>query len=61
MGRGAGAARAGKLTITGLKTLQRRFGRWFSWSAFAPVSGVAEERRRAAARLESPGRVRISE
>jgi len=56
-----GAMRAGKLTMTGLKTLQRRFGRWFAWSAFAPASGLAEERRRAASRLASPGRVRIAD
>lgn len=55
------AMRAGKLTMTGLKTLQRGFGRWFAWSAFAPASGLAEERRRAAARLASPGRVRVAE
>jgi hypothetical protein len=53
--------RAGKLTMTGLKTLQRGFGRWFAWSAFAPASGNASERRRAASRLASPGRVRIAE
>ena len=56
-----GAMRAGKLTMTGLKTLQRGFGRWFAWSAFAPASGLADERRRAASRLASPGRVRIAE
>jgi DNA-binding HxlR family transcriptional regulator len=56
-----GAMRAGKLKMTGPRTLQREFGRWFAWSAFAPASGLAEERRRAASRLESPGRVRIAE
>ena len=56
-----GAMRAGKLTMDGRKTLQRGFGRWFAWSAFAPASSLAEERRRAASRLASPGRVRIAE
>ena len=56
-----GAMRAGTLTMNGPKTLQRRFGRWFAWSAFAPASGVADERRRAASRLASPSRVRIAE
>jgi DNA-binding HxlR family transcriptional regulator len=55
------AMRAGKLTMTGLRTLQRGFGRWFAWSAFAPASGLAEQRRRAASRLAGPGRVRIAE
>jgi DNA-binding HxlR family transcriptional regulator len=55
------AMRAGKLTMTGLRTLQRGFGRWFAWSAFAPASGLAEERRRAASRLVSPGKVRIAD
>ena len=57
----AGAMRAGTMTMTGPKALQRRFGRWFAWSAFAPASGLAEERRRAASRLASPDRVRIAE
>jgi DNA-binding HxlR family transcriptional regulator len=48
----AGAMRAGKLRMTGPKSLQHRFGRWFAWSAFAPASGLAEERRRAASRLQ---------
>jgi DNA-binding HxlR family transcriptional regulator len=56
-----GAIRAGKLTMTGPKTLQRGFGRWFAWSAFAPASGLAEKRRRAASRLANPDRVRIAE
>ena len=56
-----GAMRAGTMTMTGPKALQRRFGRWFAWSAFAPASGLAEERRRAASRLASPDRVRIAE
>jgi DNA-binding HxlR family transcriptional regulator len=56
-----GAMRAGKLRLTGLTSLQRGFDRWFAWSAFAPASRSAEGRRRAASRLESPGRVRITE
>jgi hypothetical protein len=56
-----GAMRAGNLTMTGPKTLQRGFGRWFAWSAFAPASSNASERRRAASRLTSPHRVRIAE
>jgi hypothetical protein len=55
------AMRAGRLTMTGRKTLQRGFGRWFAWSAFAPASGLAEERRRAAGGRASPSRVRIAE
>jgi DNA-binding HxlR family transcriptional regulator len=56
-----GAMRAGKLTMTGGSTLQRGFGRWFAWSAFAPASGLAEKRRREATRLAGPGRVRIAD
>jgi DNA-binding HxlR family transcriptional regulator len=56
-----GAMRAGKLTMTGMKSLQRGFDRWFAWSAFAPASRSATERRRAASRLAGPGRVRITE
>jgi hypothetical protein len=55
----AGALRANKVTITGPSTLQRAFGRWFSWSAFAPASRRADERRRAASRLAGPQRVRV--
>jgi hypothetical protein len=54
------AMRAGQLTMSGRRTLQRGFGRWFTWSAFAPASRSAEERRAAAARLASPQRVRIA-
>jgi hypothetical protein len=56
-----GAIRAGQLTMSGPRTLQRGFGRWFTWSAFAPASRSAPERRTAASRLASPHRVRIAE
>jgi DNA-binding HxlR family transcriptional regulator len=49
------------LTITGPRKLQRAFGRWFTWSAFAPASRVAEQRRKAASRLAAPGAVRIAD
>jgi DNA-binding HxlR family transcriptional regulator len=57
----SGAVRAGQLTMTGPRALQRMFGDWFTWSAFAPASRSAEERRAAASRLSSPHRVRIAE
>ncbi len=57
----AGAIRAGQLTMSGPETLQRGFGYWFTWSAFAPASRSAQERRTAASRLASPPRVRIAE
>ena len=57
----AGSMRGRKLTITGPQALQRAFGRWFAWSAFAPASRSADERRRAASRLRGPTRVRIAE
>jgi DNA-binding HxlR family transcriptional regulator len=53
-----GAMGAGQLTMTGPRTLQRGFGHWFTWSAFAPASRSAEKRRAAASRLASPERVR---
>src|ERR671925_5806 len=56
-----GAIRAGQLTISGPRTLQRGFGHWFTWSAFAPASRSAQERRTTASRLASPHRVRIAE
>jgi DNA-binding HxlR family transcriptional regulator len=56
-----GAMRAGKLTLDGPRVLQRRFGRWFAWSAFAPASRQAEQRRRAASRLAYPERVRVEQ
>jgi hypothetical protein len=56
-----GAIRAGQLTMSGPRTLQRGFGHWFTWSAFAPASRSAQERRTAASRLASPHRVRIAE
>jgi DNA-binding HxlR family transcriptional regulator len=56
------AIRAGQLTISGPRTLQRGFGHWFTWSAFAPASRSAPERRTAASRLAaSTHRVRIAE
>jgi DNA-binding HxlR family transcriptional regulator len=56
-----GAIRAGRLTLSGQRALQRGFGRWFTWSAFAPASRSAQERRTAASRLAGPERVRITE
>jgi hypothetical protein len=56
-----GAIRAGQLTITGPAALQRGFGRWFTWSAFAPASRTAQARRTAASRLATPHRVRVAE
>jgi DNA-binding HxlR family transcriptional regulator len=56
-----GAIRAGQLTMSGARTLQRGFGDWFTWSAFAPAIRSAQERRAAAAHLASPDRVRIAE
>jgi hypothetical protein len=47
--------------MSGPQALQRAFGRWFAWSSFAPASRSADERRRAAARLRGPTRVRIAE
>jgi hypothetical protein len=56
-----GAIRAGKLTMSGPRTLQRGLRHWFTWSAFAPASRLAEGRRTMASRLASPHRVRIAE
>jgi DNA-binding HxlR family transcriptional regulator len=55
------ALQSPKLAITGPKTLQRKFGRWFTWSAFAPASRSAEQRRGAASQLAEPGPVRIAD
>ena len=54
-----GAIRAGQLTMSGPRTLQRGFGRWFTWSAFAPASRSAQKRRTAALGIAGPDRVRI--
>jgi DNA-binding HxlR family transcriptional regulator len=56
-----GALRAGQLTLTGPRSLQLGFARWFTWSAFAPAGRAAEERRTAASHLVGPHRVRIAE
>ena len=53
------ALRARSLTMSGPRTLQRAFGRWFEWSAFAPASRQADERRRAASHRAEPERVRV--
>ncbi|HSD24617.1 MAG TPA: winged helix-turn-helix transcriptional regulator, partial [Solirubrobacterales bacterium] len=55
------AMRARKLTMSGPRALQQGFGRWFAWSAFAPASRQADERRRAASRLKGPERVRVEQ
>jgi DNA-binding HxlR family transcriptional regulator len=55
------ALQTSKLTISGPRALERAFGRWFTWSAFAPASRLAEERRRAASQLADPGPVRITD
>ena len=39
-----GALRAHKLAMGRPRALQRGFGRWFAWSAFAPASRRADER-----------------
>jgi DNA-binding HxlR family transcriptional regulator len=54
-----GAMRAGQVTMSGPRTLQRGFGRWFTWSAFAPASRGAQKRRTAASGIAGPQRVRI--
>jgi hypothetical protein len=46
--------RARKPTLSGPRILQRAFGRWFAWSAFAPASRRADQRRRVASRLAAP-------
>jgi DNA-binding HxlR family transcriptional regulator len=56
-----GVIRAGLLTMSGPRTLQRGFSHWFTWSAFAPASRSASQRRAAASRLAGPDRVRIAE
>jgi DNA-binding HxlR family transcriptional regulator len=56
-----GAMRARKLMLSGPRVLQRAFGRWFAWSAFAPASRQADGRRRAASRLAAPERVRVEQ
>ena len=56
----SGAIRAGELTMSGPQALQRGLGRWFTWSAFAPASRSAQQRRTAALRLAGPDRVRIA-
>ena len=56
-----GAIRAGQLTMSGPRTLQRGLGHWFTWSAFAPAGRSAQIRRTAAAGLAIPHRVRISD
>jgi DNA-binding HxlR family transcriptional regulator len=55
------AIRAGLLTLSGPRALQRAFGALFTWSAFAPAGRAAQDRRTAAARRPGPHRVRISD
>ena len=55
------AIRAGQLTMSGPRTLQRGFAHWFTWSAFAPASRSTQARRTAASRIAGPQRVRIAE
>jgi DNA-binding HxlR family transcriptional regulator len=54
------AIRAGQLTLRGDGSLKSGFGRWFTWSAFAPASRAAGERREAASLLREPLRVRTA-
>ena len=56
-----GAMRTRKLTMSGPRALQRGFGRWFAWSAFAPASRLAKKRRTSAAQLGTLNSVRIAE
>ena len=55
------AMRTQQLTMSGPRALQRGIGRWFAWSAFAPASRSAEQRRTAASRLGTLDSVRIAE
>jgi DNA-binding HxlR family transcriptional regulator len=57
----SGAIHDGQLTMSGPPALQHGFGHWFTWSAFAPASRSAEERRAAASNLALPQRVQIAE
>jgi len=57
----SGAIRAGQLKMSGPRTLQRGFGQWFTWSAFAPASRLSQKRRTAASRLAAPHRVRVAD
>ena len=57
----AGAIRAGQLTLTGPRALQRGFRQWFTWSAFAHASRSAQKRRTAASGIAGPQRVRITQ
>src|SRR5262245_38789404 len=56
-----GALRGRKMAMRGPTALQRGFRRWFAWSAFAPASRRADERRSAASRLAGPHRVRVEQ
>jgi DNA-binding HxlR family transcriptional regulator len=56
-----GAIRAGQLTMSGPRSLQRGFIHWFAWSAFAPASRSAQERRTAATRHAVPDHVRFAD
>ena len=56
-----GAIRTGLLAMSGPRTLQAGFGHWFTWSAFAPASRSAQERRTGASRLGTRERVRITD
>ena len=56
-----GAVRGRRLTLSGPRALQRGFARWFAWSAFAPASRLAEQRRAAASRLGALESVRIAD
>jgi DNA-binding HxlR family transcriptional regulator len=56
-----GAMQAGQLALRGPRALQHGFGQWFTWSAFAPASREADERRATASRLAGPERVRITD
>ena len=56
----SGELRAGELTMSGPQALQRGLRRWFTWSAFAPASRSAQQRRAAASRRPGPDRVRIA-
>jgi DNA-binding HxlR family transcriptional regulator len=57
----ADALWAGTLSMSGPRALQHGFGRWFTWSAFAPASRQANQRRKAASRLAGPETVRVEQ